>query len=522
MVSLSLCLIVKNEQEMLPPFLAAIAGVADEIVAVDTGSTDATVEILRAAGARIAHHTWDGDFAAARNASLALATGQFALILDPDERVPPEFGPALRAALADPSVGAATIHLRSTFAHGHHRDAQLLRVLPVDPSVRFRHRIHEDASEDLAPWLRAHKRRLAAIAPTVLHLGYERDRAAERDKKSRDGEALAACVAADPRDLYSRYKLLELARFWSDADLAQEAARECQARLLDAIKGRDEHLLSMLATAPWAGELILLLARALHPGQPARALAVVEALCPESVRSAPLELGRGELLEQIGRAAAARAAFSRCLQITTEPTAMTRSVRPHMGLARIALAEGSKEAAARHCALALAAGPRDPEALLLSALLAPDGPRAFHTAHQGQHGGSPELDAAVGEALLNRRSPSEALPFLTRAAGDPPRGSSAELLALAWILAGDPLSACVLAGRLPEALPSVLALRQVAALAAAQAPQLPPRAALTEEAEALASLLQRVAESGRHDISARVLSSLALLLPRHPWLAEVQ
>ena len=59
---------------MLPEFLTSCAGAWDELVAVDTGSTDGTVGILQAAGARVLHEPWTGDFSAARNASLAAAS----------------------------------------------------------------------------------------------------------------------------------------------------------------------------------------------------------------------------------------------------------------------------------------------------------------------------------------------------------------------------------------------------------------------------------------------------------------
>ena len=60
---LSLCMIVRDEQEMLPRCLAAVAGAVDEIVIVDTGSSDATIEIARSFGARVIEREWRGSFA---------------------------------------------------------------------------------------------------------------------------------------------------------------------------------------------------------------------------------------------------------------------------------------------------------------------------------------------------------------------------------------------------------------------------------------------------------------------------
>ena len=72
---LSLCIIFRDEQTMLPDFIASVEGLWDELIAVDTGSTDRSADLLRAAGARVTEFSWRDDFAAARNASLEPATG---------------------------------------------------------------------------------------------------------------------------------------------------------------------------------------------------------------------------------------------------------------------------------------------------------------------------------------------------------------------------------------------------------------------------------------------------------------
>src|SRR4051812_47845199 len=66
-LTLSLCMIVKDEEEMLPRCLAAVKPAVDELIIVDTGSSDRTVEIAESFGARVLHHEWTGSFADARN-----------------------------------------------------------------------------------------------------------------------------------------------------------------------------------------------------------------------------------------------------------------------------------------------------------------------------------------------------------------------------------------------------------------------------------------------------------------------
>jgi hypothetical protein len=107
--SVSLTMIVKNEQENLPNCLASVAGVFDEIIVVDTGSTDRTKEIAREFGAKVFDFVWIDNFAAARNEALSRATGDYAFWLDADDVVePPERVKlvALLAGLRKPSTGA--------------------------------------------------------------------------------------------------------------------------------------------------------------------------------------------------------------------------------------------------------------------------------------------------------------------------------------------------------------------------------------------------------------------------------
>jgi cellulose synthase/poly-beta-1,6-N-acetylglucosamine synthase-like glycosyltransferase len=71
----SLTMIVRNEEHNLTHCLESVKGLFDEIIIVDTGSRDRTIEIARSFGARVFDFVWVDDFAAARNAALARATG---------------------------------------------------------------------------------------------------------------------------------------------------------------------------------------------------------------------------------------------------------------------------------------------------------------------------------------------------------------------------------------------------------------------------------------------------------------
>ncbi|MBI5243325.1 MAG: glycosyltransferase [Elusimicrobia bacterium] len=84
---ISLCMIAKNEESCIAKALASVRDYVDEIILVDTGSTDKTCHIASCYGAKIYHHPWGDDFSESRNHSLGYATGDWILILDADETI---------------------------------------------------------------------------------------------------------------------------------------------------------------------------------------------------------------------------------------------------------------------------------------------------------------------------------------------------------------------------------------------------------------------------------------------------
>jgi len=98
-MNLSLAMIVKDEAHDLAGCLDSVKGLVDEMVVVDTGSTDGTVGIAEGYGAKVPRHAWTGDFAQARNVSLSHCTGDWILVLDADEMLDPREHRAIRQAI---------------------------------------------------------------------------------------------------------------------------------------------------------------------------------------------------------------------------------------------------------------------------------------------------------------------------------------------------------------------------------------------------------------------------------------
>jgi tetratricopeptide (TPR) repeat protein len=224
---LSACLIVKDEEAMLPDCLASLAGVVDEIVVHDTGSTDATVAIARAAGATVVEGRWSDDFAAARNVALDACRGRWVLHIDADERLTGD-GAALRAHLRRTDTPATLLvgidNLRDGGEVGIRHDA--IRLFERR-RAHWVGRLHEQVvpREGGAPLPRGR-----TDAVRLTHLGYARDVVADRGKAERNvrlAEADLAHAGHDDRALL----LLNLARSLTvagDLDAALERCAEAR------------------------------------------------------------------------------------------------------------------------------------------------------------------------------------------------------------------------------------------------------------------------------------------------------
>lgn len=512
MARLSLCMIVRDEAELLPRFLTHARGLWDELVAVDTGSADATPALLQAAGARLLRAAWTGDFAAARNVGLSAASGDWIVVLDADELASPELVREARALLAADHVGAATIRVSNTLPHGHVRESRLLRMFRRDPSIRYRHAIHEDASESVLALLARTGRRLVHLEGAVEHLGYVRARAEAKDKRARDVAILDRLLEADPLDLYSHLKRVEQARFWGDRELRDRAAAAARAAVAEAP--------DRLAREPLAGDLLALLA----DGPPAEALALLDRHRGQVAPAAALDLRRGELLELLGRAGEAREAFERCLALADRTAdRQLATVRPRLGLARLSLAAGEVDHARAEIEAALAIAPRDPEALLavvtLEAARAGEvGLRAFAEAHASRHGQSPELLAALGEGALRSGALALALETLPRAAGEPPTGRPGRDLALARLAAGDPGQARAIATRLAPKDPAAGLVVLLADLAEGRDSELELPLEPAQADRALRDLVAVLRRAARPEVKAALARSAPAVGALFPWL----
>lgn len=206
---ISVCMIVKNEEENLDRCLRSVRSVVDEIVVVDTGSCDRTVEIARRYGAKVSHFQWCDDFAAARNAALVQATGRWVLQMDADEELTPEAARNIRQVVtsAPPGRSGFFIPCRSYILRSGcqlHTIAYRLLLFRNLPDLRYRGRIHENIQylgEGPEPDFRING------DLTINHYGYLPDQMAAKDKLERNLRLLQLAIAESPDDPFNQFNL---------------------------------------------------------------------------------------------------------------------------------------------------------------------------------------------------------------------------------------------------------------------------------------------------------------------------
>jgi len=169
--TLGVIMIVKNEAARLGNILSDIKDVVDEIVVVDTGSTDATVSIAREHDAKVGYFTWCNDFSAARNVSISLATSDYLLWLDADDRLDPGEGrklAALKRYLRPAKDRAYTLKINSATRQTGDRLCFQVRIFPNLPGLRFENRIHEQ----IAPSIEHAGIAIESVDILIRHTGY--------------------------------------------------------------------------------------------------------------------------------------------------------------------------------------------------------------------------------------------------------------------------------------------------------------------------------------------------------------
>jgi tetratricopeptide (TPR) repeat protein len=205
---LSLCMIVKNEAENLPRCLESVKDAVDEMVVLDTGSTDATIEIARSYGAQIAEFEWCDDFAVARNEALKHVTADWVLVLDADERLVTAVVPLLRQLIE--REDALVINLvRQEIGATQSPYSLVSRLFRHHPAVQFSRPYHAMIDDSVAQLLQHEPdwQVLNCADVAILHDGYQPGAITSRDKLQTAKITMERAWRANPEDPYVCSKL---------------------------------------------------------------------------------------------------------------------------------------------------------------------------------------------------------------------------------------------------------------------------------------------------------------------------
>lgn len=207
-MKLSCCMIVKNEAEQLPKCLDSIKNVVDEIVVLDTGSTDQTIDIAQQWGAKVYRDSWDNDFAKARNQALQYVTGDWVLVLDADERFVTERKSELKQAILQKDVLVVNL-IRHEVGASQSPYSLVSRLFRNHPKILFSRPYHALIDDSVVQLLseESHWKITTLPAVSILHEGYQANTINQRQKWQTAQAAMEQYYYQHPDDPYVASKL---------------------------------------------------------------------------------------------------------------------------------------------------------------------------------------------------------------------------------------------------------------------------------------------------------------------------
>ncbi len=209
-ITLSGCLIVRDNEQTIRPCLESLRPWVDELVVVDTGSKDATPRIAAECGARVFEFPWCDDFSAARNESVRHARGKWVFWMDSDDTIDEVSGRTVRDLAdrdPDPRVlgYVVRVHCPGPGQRGHDDMTVVdhVKLFRNRPDLRFEGRIHEQ----ILPAIRRAGGEVAWTDAFVLHSGYDHTPEGQERKKERDLRILHRELAERPDHPFTLFNL---------------------------------------------------------------------------------------------------------------------------------------------------------------------------------------------------------------------------------------------------------------------------------------------------------------------------
>ncbi|XWK90553.1 MAG: tetratricopeptide repeat protein [Phormidium sp.] len=207
-MKLSLCAIAKNEATSLPNCLKTVQNLVDEIIVLDTGSTDKTPEIAQEFGAKVYHFQWCNDFSSARNEALKYVQGDWVLVLDADEVLKPEIIPQLKQVIQQPNLLVVNL-VREEIGAKQAPYSLVSRLFRKHPEVYFSRPYHAMIDDSVSLLLQKEPQwQIASLSDVaILHYGYEPGAIASRNKFQTAKTTMEGYLNQHPNDPYVCNKL---------------------------------------------------------------------------------------------------------------------------------------------------------------------------------------------------------------------------------------------------------------------------------------------------------------------------
>ncbi|MBP2627631.1 MAG: glycosyl transferase family 2 [Firmicutes bacterium] len=240
-ISVTLCMITKNEEDYITCCIDSVKHLIDEVIIVDTGSTDRTIDKALQAGARVFNYNWQQNFAEARNYALDQAAGDWILVLDADETLEYVDIEGFNNLLVASHIEGYFIEIESVIGNGEEKMFdQVVRLFRNKPHYRFSGAIHEQVIGSIRQF--NSEEALGCTDFKIIHRGYLNERIAAQQKHIRNMEVINQALIDNPYDPFLRYSLgIE---YIQQGKIAQ--ANEQLSKSLQKLKGGEGYFHNVL------------------------------------------------------------------------------------------------------------------------------------------------------------------------------------------------------------------------------------------------------------------------------------
>lgn len=202
MLSLSVCIIARNEASCIEKCLSSVASYVKEIIVVDTGSIDGTKEIAQKYTSNVYDFQWIDDFSAARNYAISKASQPFIFMIDADEKLNPESLPLLEKYCNELNGFAGRVKQVNQLGSGEVGVIEITRLMPNDNTMKYSGRIHEQVT-----LINGNPPNVISTGVELLHSGYSKDVIMDRNKIKRNLDLLVLELSEQPENSYIWYQL---------------------------------------------------------------------------------------------------------------------------------------------------------------------------------------------------------------------------------------------------------------------------------------------------------------------------